>query len=167
MHVLGISLKSQELTAIFLTARLFCSYIMESDIHTLLDFSTLLSTLWVIYMIRFKLKSTYTSKLDGMPLYYVVNEDFSALFFSHLFHALMVVLKKKEFKWCCIRQVKELNCNLDSLKYWYFLPLFNRWHRLQFLPSSSILIPNIHVLLECFGHLQCIWNLYQFCRNFG
>lgn len=68
----GISLKSQELTAIFLTARLCCSYIMESDIHTFLDFSTLLSTLWVIYMIRFKLKSTYVSKLDSMPLYYVV-----------------------------------------------------------------------------------------------
>ncbi|XP_075515746.1 uncharacterized protein LOC142550554 [Primulina tabacum] len=68
----GISLKSQELTAIFLAARLCCSYIMEGDIHTLLDFSTLLSTLWVIYMIRFKLKSTYVSKLDSMPLYYVV-----------------------------------------------------------------------------------------------
>lgn len=45
---------------------------MEGDIHTVLDFVTLVSTLWVIYMIRFKLKSTYIAELDNMPLYYVV-----------------------------------------------------------------------------------------------
>ncbi|KAH6810644.1 ER lumen protein retaining receptor family protein [Perilla frutescens var. frutescens] len=67
----GLSLKTQELTAIFLAARLCCSYSMEGDIHTVLDFLTLASTVWVIYKIRFKLKSTYIAKLDCIPLYYV------------------------------------------------------------------------------------------------
>ncbi|PIN26169.1 ER lumen protein retaining receptor [Handroanthus impetiginosus] len=67
----GLSLKTQELTAVFLAARLCCSVFMEGDIHTVLDFVTLVSTLWVIYMIRFKLQSTYMAKLDNMPLYYV------------------------------------------------------------------------------------------------
>ncbi|PIN14010.1 ER lumen protein retaining receptor [Handroanthus impetiginosus] len=67
----GLSLKTQELTALFLAARLSCSYSMEGDIYTILDFSTLISTLWVIYMIRFKLKSTYIVELDNFPLYYV------------------------------------------------------------------------------------------------
>ncbi|KAL3850424.1 hypothetical protein ACJIZ3_012306 [Penstemon smallii] len=67
----GLSLKTQELTAIFLAARLICSYSMEGDIHTVLDFVTLVSTLWVVYMIRFKLNSTYIAELDNMPLYYV------------------------------------------------------------------------------------------------
>ncbi|XP_027114376.1 uncharacterized protein [Coffea arabica] len=68
----GVSLKSQELTAIFLAVRLCCSFFMEGDIHTVLDFATLVSTLWVIYMIRFKLKSTYIAELDNMPIYYLV-----------------------------------------------------------------------------------------------
>ncbi|GFQ07533.1 er lumen protein-retaining receptor [Phtheirospermum japonicum] len=67
----GLSLKTQELTAIYLAARLCCSFSMEGDIHTVLDFLTLVSTLWVVYMIRFKLKSTYVAELDNMPLYYV------------------------------------------------------------------------------------------------
>ncbi|KAG8371716.1 hypothetical protein BUALT_Bualt13G0117100 [Buddleja alternifolia] len=67
----GLSLKSQELTAIFLAARLCCSYFMEGNIHTILDFSTLFATLWVIYMMRIKLKSTYIAELDSMPLYYM------------------------------------------------------------------------------------------------
>lgn len=70
--VLGLSLKTQELTAIFLLARLGCSFSIEKDIHTALDFATLASTLWVIYMIRFKLKFTYIVELDNLPLYYVV-----------------------------------------------------------------------------------------------
>ncbi|XP_042484425.1 ER lumen protein-retaining receptor erd-2.2-like [Macadamia integrifolia] len=68
----GLSLKTQELTAIFLAVRVYCSFIFEADIHTALDSLTLLSTLWVIYMIRFKLKSTYIKELDNFPLYYVV-----------------------------------------------------------------------------------------------
>ncbi|GAB4841419.1 hypothetical protein Ancab_022141 [Ancistrocladus abbreviatus] len=68
----GLSLKTQELTAIFLAVRLGCSFLIEGDIHTVLDFATLVSTLWVLYMIRFKLKSTYIKELDNMPLYYVL-----------------------------------------------------------------------------------------------
>lgn len=69
---LGLSLKTQELTAIFLAVRLYCSFVMEGDIHTVLDFATFVSTAWVIYMIRFKLKSTYIKELDNFPLYYLV-----------------------------------------------------------------------------------------------
>ncbi|XP_020246071.1 putative ER lumen protein-retaining receptor C28H8.4 isoform X4 [Asparagus officinalis] len=45
---------------------------MEYDIHTLLDSATLASTLWVIYMIRFKLKSSYMEDKDNFAIYYVV-----------------------------------------------------------------------------------------------
>lgn len=65
-------MKTQELTAIFTTVRLGCSYFMEGDIHTVLDSLTLVFTLWVIYMMRFKLKSTYMAELDTLPLSYVV-----------------------------------------------------------------------------------------------
>ncbi|KAF8388453.1 hypothetical protein HHK36_027125 [Tetracentron sinense] len=68
----GLSLKTQELTAIFLAVRVYCSFVMEGDIHTVLDFATFISTVWVIYMIRFKLKSTYIKELDNMPIYYLV-----------------------------------------------------------------------------------------------
>ncbi|KAJ4956052.1 hypothetical protein NE237_012835 [Protea cynaroides] len=68
----GLSLKTQQLTAIFLAVRIYCSFIFEADIHTVLDSLTLLSTLWVIYMIHFKLKPTYIKELDNLPLYYVV-----------------------------------------------------------------------------------------------
>ncbi|KAA8537520.1 hypothetical protein F0562_027128 [Nyssa sinensis] len=68
----GLSLKSQELTALFLAVRLYCSFVMEYDIHTLLDLATLGTTVWVIYMIRFKLKSSYMDEKDNFAIYYVV-----------------------------------------------------------------------------------------------
>ncbi|KAK9270856.1 hypothetical protein L1049_026442 [Liquidambar formosana] len=68
----GLSLKSQELTALFLAVRLYCSFVMEYDIHTLLDSATLGTTLWVIYMIRFKLNSSYMDDKDNLKIYYVV-----------------------------------------------------------------------------------------------
>ncbi|KAJ7530708.1 hypothetical protein O6H91_14G015800 [Diphasiastrum complanatum] len=68
----GLSLKSQELTALFLATRLICSFVMEKDIHTVLDTATLITTLWVIYMIRFKLKASYMPELDNLPSYYVI-----------------------------------------------------------------------------------------------
>ncbi|XP_031126496.1 ER lumen protein-retaining receptor erd-2.2-like [Ipomoea triloba] len=68
----GLSLKTQELTAMFLAVRLYCSFVMEYDIHTVLDLATLATTLWVIYMIRFNLKSTYMEDKDNFALYYVV-----------------------------------------------------------------------------------------------
>lgn len=73
IFISGISLKSQELTAIFLAVRLYCSFVMEYDIHTILDLSTLAATLWVIYMIRFKLKSSYMEDKDNFAIYYVVS----------------------------------------------------------------------------------------------
>lgn len=73
----GLSLKSQELTAIFLAVRLVCSFMLEGDIHTLLDFATLIFTAWVVFMIRYKLKSTYIKELDNFPIYYMVNAFFS------------------------------------------------------------------------------------------
>ena len=40
----GLSLQTQILTAAFLGIRLLCSFMMEYDIHTLLDFFTLAAT---------------------------------------------------------------------------------------------------------------------------
>lgn len=81
----GLSLKSQELTALFLAVRLYCSFVMEYDIHTLLDMSTLAATLWVIYMIRFKLRSSYMEDKDNFALYYVVSSSsFILVFLIHL-----------------------------------------------------------------------------------
>ncbi|MQL88294.1 hypothetical protein Taro_020872 [Colocasia esculenta] len=68
----GISLKSQELTAIFLAVRLYCSFVMEYNIHTVLDAATLITTLWVIYMIRYKLRSTYMEDKDNFTFYHVI-----------------------------------------------------------------------------------------------
>ncbi|XP_022769906.1 putative ER lumen protein-retaining receptor C28H8.4 [Durio zibethinus] len=68
----GLSLKSQELTAIFLAVRLVCSFMLEGDIHTLLDFATLIFTTCLIFMIRYKLKSSYIKELDNFPIYYTV-----------------------------------------------------------------------------------------------
>ncbi|KAK3412647.1 hypothetical protein EUGRSUZ_I01372 [Eucalyptus grandis] len=52
--------------------RLYCSFVMEYDIHTILDLSTLAATLWVMYMIRFKLKSSYMEDKDNFANYYVL-----------------------------------------------------------------------------------------------
>ncbi|CAL1355596.1 unnamed protein product [Linum trigynum] len=68
----GLSLKSQELTALFLALRLYCSFVVEYDIHTLLDSDKLLTNLWVIYMIRFSLKSSYMEDKDNFAIYFVV-----------------------------------------------------------------------------------------------
>lgn len=68
----GLSLKSQELTAMFLAVRLYCSFVMEYDIHTVLDLATLGTTIWVIYMMRVELASTYMEDQDKLPHYYVI-----------------------------------------------------------------------------------------------
>ncbi|KAK4770566.1 hypothetical protein SAY87_031098 [Trapa incisa] len=72
LEFIGLSLKSQELTALFLAVRLYCSFVMEYDIHTLLDSATLIATLWVIYMIRFKLASSYMGDEDNFAIFYMV-----------------------------------------------------------------------------------------------
>ncbi|KAG0459817.1 hypothetical protein HPP92_022945 [Vanilla planifolia] len=81
----GLSLKFQELTAIFLASRLYCSVIIEKDIHTVLDLLTFLSTLWVIYEMRFKLNSSYTKELDSMPRYYLLIPSVVLAIFVHPF----------------------------------------------------------------------------------
>ncbi|XP_010696252.1 uncharacterized protein LOC104908796 [Beta vulgaris subsp. vulgaris] len=68
----GLSLKTQELTMIFLIMRIICYFTLLEELHVLLDCISLASTLWVIYMMRFKLKNTYMQKFDNMPLYYVL-----------------------------------------------------------------------------------------------
>ena len=68
----GLSLKSQELTAAFLVIRLYCSAVMEYDIHTLLDLFTLLATVWVIYAMRTNLKMTYNMEMDDIELLHIL-----------------------------------------------------------------------------------------------
>lgn len=68
----GLSLKTQELTAIYLAVRLLSSISIRGQIHFVLDSLTLFATLWVIYMMRFKLKSTYMQEQDNMPVLYVL-----------------------------------------------------------------------------------------------
>jgi ER lumen protein retaining receptor len=62
----GLSLGSQELTAVFLLMRLFCSLVMEYDVHTLLDLLTLAATGGVVYAMRGPLKATYQKEFDTM-----------------------------------------------------------------------------------------------------
>ncbi|KAL2327205.1 hypothetical protein Fmac_020632 [Flemingia macrophylla] len=57
---------------VFSVSRVFADFVMEYDIHTQLDLATLATTLWVIYMIRFKLKSSYMEEKDNFAIYYVV-----------------------------------------------------------------------------------------------
>lgn len=69
----GLSLRSQELTGIFLGLRLVCSFLMEKDIHTLLDGLTLAATAAVIYGMRFTaVRQTYQKEQDTVKLLYVV-----------------------------------------------------------------------------------------------
>ncbi|XP_019462785.1 PREDICTED: ER lumen protein-retaining receptor-like [Lupinus angustifolius] len=69
----GVSLKTQELMASFLVVRLCSSVVLtEANIHTALDLTSLLSVLLVIWMIRFKLKSSYIKELDTIKLRYVI-----------------------------------------------------------------------------------------------
>lgn len=68
----GLSLKTQELTAVFLAVRLWCSLMMEFNTHTILDTATLAVTLWVVYTIRFKLKAASDQSKDNLPMSYVL-----------------------------------------------------------------------------------------------
>lgn len=88
----GLSLKTQELTAVFLIMRIICHFMLIRDIYVVLDSLTLVSTLWVIYMIRFKLKSSYMQELDNMPFYYVVSSYVVHPIFSLLFFTFLISL---------------------------------------------------------------------------
>lgn len=52
--------------------RLYCSAVMEQDIHTLLDLATLAGTGFVIFMMRFRLGASYSRELDSVPHLVVV-----------------------------------------------------------------------------------------------
>ena len=84
---IGLSLKTQELTAIYLTIRII-STIGFRELHVVLDSLTLIATLWVIYMMRYKLQSTYMKDYDNMPLYYVVT--FPS--FPHYFYVIWLII---------------------------------------------------------------------------
>lgn len=79
----GISLRSQDLTALFLAVRLYCSFVMEYDIHTILDLLTLAATLWVQYKMRVPLKATYNDELDTLKTHYVVIPCLILAFIAH------------------------------------------------------------------------------------
>ncbi|XP_071721203.1 uncharacterized protein [Rutidosis leptorrhynchoides] len=68
----GLSLQTQELTAIVLAARISCSVDIGFDIHTALDITAFVSTAWVIYMMRNKLYVSYNEHLDKTPKSYLL-----------------------------------------------------------------------------------------------
>ncbi|WJX91876.1 hypothetical protein P8452_73594 [Trifolium repens] len=68
----GLSLKFQELTAVFLAIRLGLSFYMEADYRTVFDFLYLLLTLIIIWLMRFRLKSSYIKEFDNMWLSFLV-----------------------------------------------------------------------------------------------
>ncbi|KAF5832248.1 KDEL receptor B [Dunaliella salina] len=71
--VAGLSLQTQLLTAIYLSVRLFCSFMMEYDIHTVLDALTLLATCIIVYcMTSTEVALTYQKEQDKVKSYYVV-----------------------------------------------------------------------------------------------
>ncbi|KAK9726591.1 hypothetical protein RND81_05G225300 [Saponaria officinalis] len=91
----GLSLKSQELTAIHLASGIVSSFglLGSTQVYNVaLDVVSLIATLWAIYMIRFKLKSTYTKDLDNMPLYYVLVPCAVAAFIARPFGRLSFVM---------------------------------------------------------------------------
>ncbi|XP_020600066.1 ER lumen protein-retaining receptor-like [Phalaenopsis equestris] len=67
----GLSLKSQELMAFFLVLKIYYSY-TNFDVHTILIAATLITTLWVVYMMRVFLKSSYMVHEDNFPTHYLV-----------------------------------------------------------------------------------------------
>lgn len=69
----GLSLRSQELTAVFLGVRLYCSAMMEGDWHTLLDALTLSATVWVVYTMRLTdLRLTYNRQMDVIETWQIL-----------------------------------------------------------------------------------------------
>ena len=50
----------------------WCSFMMEYDVHTVLDMLTLVATAAVIYQLRVKLVDTYQDDQDSVKTYYVV-----------------------------------------------------------------------------------------------
>lgn len=75
----GLSLKSQELTAICYAVRLYLHWpgnVFLNNVYMIvtgtMDLLGLITTIWVIYIIRFKLRSTYMEDVDNLPIYYLL-----------------------------------------------------------------------------------------------
>lgn len=66
-------MESNHLLVAKMSCYLWCSFMMEYDIHTVLDFLTLGATLWVMYTLRMPLKDTYQAEQDSVQSYYVVS----------------------------------------------------------------------------------------------
>jgi len=79
----GLSRKTQHLTLVFLTIRLYCSFMMEYDIHTVLDLLTLVATGWVVFTMHTKLASTYQAELDTVPYAFVLAPCFVLALVAH------------------------------------------------------------------------------------
>lgn len=60
------------ITAMFLFVRLYCSSVMQQEVHVFVDFFTLVVTVWVLCKMVFKLRPTYSKELDHFPLNYLV-----------------------------------------------------------------------------------------------
>eukprot|EP00798_Chlamydomonas_sp_ICE-L_P027702 gene27702-7344_t len=75
-HIVGvsISLQSQLLTSIFLLARLLCSFLMEYDLHTVLDALTLAGTGTILFGFTFlrDVRITYQREADSVKFFYVL-----------------------------------------------------------------------------------------------
>ena len=54
-----------------------CSFMMEYDVHTLLDLLSLAATAWVIFMMRFRVTDSYQADQDTVKTYYVVRASSS------------------------------------------------------------------------------------------
>ncbi|XAR56287.1 hypothetical protein NMG60_11036711 [Bertholletia excelsa] len=68
----GLSLRSQELTALFLVARMPGMYFTGYHVFTAIDAVAAIATASVVYLMRFKLRATYNKELDNMSSYYTV-----------------------------------------------------------------------------------------------
>ncbi|KAI8472336.1 MAG: P-loop containing nucleoside triphosphate hydrolase protein [Monoraphidium minutum] len=74
--VAGLSLQTQILTGLFLVVRLYCSFMMEYDIHTLLDLMTAAATAAVLFaMLATPVGNTYQADLDTVKSYFVAGLD--------------------------------------------------------------------------------------------
>ena len=65
----GLSLRTQELTAVFLVVRLFCSFMMEYDVHTILDLGTLAAPRLLRFLHIFVLLISFYSKQNNCKLF--------------------------------------------------------------------------------------------------
>ncbi|PRQ26191.1 putative ER lumen protein retaining receptor [Rosa chinensis] len=70
MAWLGLSLKSLELTALYLGIKVYCSVLMTDEWWVLFlhEVPILMATLWIIYMIRFEVRSSYMEGKDNFPI---------------------------------------------------------------------------------------------------